>query len=57
LFSTVAAAGENEESDDDYPDDVVIVEDIAKAAVHGRSSYDFLRESGFSRLSISYYDE
>jgi hypothetical protein len=30
----VAAAEENEESDDNEPDNVVIVKNIAKAAVH-----------------------
>ena len=35
LYPLTAAAGENKKCYDDYPDDVVVIEKIAKAVVHG----------------------
>ena len=49
---SAAAAENNYESDEDYPD-IVVVEKIAKAVVHSEPPYVFIERFP---LSIIYYD-
>ena len=49
---SAAAAEDNDESDEDYPD-IVVVEKVAKAVVHSEPPYVFIERFP---LSIIYYD-